>query len=166
VDFRLGVDNDGVVEGFLEIEYWLEHLVVDFDKARGFFCGRFVFCSDNGYLVADIAHILIQNESIVGAWLGVALACSRNGDAGAILPCEDACNTWHLERFARVDRHDARKGVRAPDELDIECILRREVIGIGRPAEHKTFSVYFGNIVCYHVEFLCCIELFGACRGR
>ncbi len=117
VDTGLGVDDDGIVEGLLEIEHGLQHLILDLDEGGGLLRDRFALGGDHGHLVADVAHVFVEDEAVVWTRLRVALSCPRYGNARAVLPGEHAGDSGKRERLDGVDRENAGEGVGAAHEF-------------------------------------------------
>jgi hypothetical protein len=94
----LGVDDYGVVEGLFKVEHGLQHFILHLDERGGLFRDRFALGGDNRHLIADVAHVFVEDEAVVRARFRVALSGPRDGNARAVLPREHAGDAGKSER--------------------------------------------------------------------
>ncbi len=165
MNFGFRMYYDRIVQSLFEIQNRLQNLILHFDEHRSFFCCSFVFCCHHCNLISHIAHIFIENKSVMRAGLWVSLTSSRDRHTWAILPCQDTGYARQRKRFGRVYRYYSSKSMRASNKLDIESIGWGKIIGKGWSTEHQTFPIDLCYIVSDNIEFLGCFERF-TIRGR
>ena len=119
------------------VDSWFERLVFDLHRVRAVFGGGFVLGQDNRHGLADVRRAIQGHHD--------AAVFDRLADVGygQVLGFQHAHDTWHRFGSRRVDRHDARRGVRTAhqprvqqprqDQVAGEAHLSGETLGRVRP---------------------------------
>ena len=116
----LGVNHDVVIECLGKVEQRFEHLVVDLDELERLVGGLLGLGSDNRHLLVLIAHKVLEDQTVVGTRLRIALAGNGKAALGHVLVGVNAHDAGHLKGARGVDGTDLGTGIGAALEFDDE----------------------------------------------
>ena len=114
----LGVDHDVVIERLGKVEQGLEHLVVDLDELECLVGGLLGLGGDDRHLLVLVAHQVLEDQTVVGTRLRIALAGDGKAALGHVLVGVNAHHAGHLQGARRINGADLGAGIRAALELD------------------------------------------------
>ena len=137
----LVVDDGGVVQRLLHVDDGGQLLVGDLHGLHARGGSGLGLGYDHGHLVAHVAHVAVEEDRVIGARLGEALAGQREAVVGHVIRAEDRDDAGDLERAALVDTRDQGVGVPAAHELHHEGALGNEVGGVDRRAGEQGVGV-------------------------
>ncbi len=121
-------------DGFLDIENSRQGLVGHVDEANGGLGNSQRVGGHRSHAVADIAHLVIEADLVVGRRIRVRLAAGRVLNALDVTAMDDGAHAGQRPRLAVVDGNDARVGVRTGQQLGIEHAPHFDVVNEGRIA--------------------------------
>ena len=143
----LGVDHDVVIERLGKVEQGLEHLVVDLDELERLVGGLLGLGGDDRHLLVLVAHEVLEDQTVVGRRLWVALTGNGKAALGHVLVGVDAHDTGHLQGARGVDGADLGAGIGAALEFDDERAGGHHIAGIDRTALEQGLRVLLGLLV-------------------
>ena len=109
----LGVDHDVVIECLGKVEQRLEHLIVNLDELECLVGGLLGFGGNDRHLLVLVAHEVLEDQTIVGTRLRVALTGDGKAALGHVLIGVNAHHAGHFQGARRIDGADLGAGVRA-----------------------------------------------------
>ena len=116
----LGVDHDVVIECLGKVEQRLEHLVVDLDELECLVGGLLGFGGNDRHLLVLVAHEVLEDQTVVGTRLRIALTGDGKAALGHVLVSVNAHDAGHLQGARRIDGADLGAGIGAALELNDE----------------------------------------------
>ena len=143
----LGVDHDVVIECLGKVEQRLEHLVVDLDELERLVGGLLGLGGDNRHLLVLIAHEVLENQTVVGTRLRIALAGNGKTALGHVLVGVDAHHAGHLQGARRIDGADLGASIRAALEFDDERAGGHHIARVDGTALEQGLRVLLGLLV-------------------
>ena len=103
------MDHDVVIECLGKVEQGLEHLVVDLDELERLVGGLLGLGGDDRHLFVLVTDEVLENQTVVGTRLRIALAGNGKTALGNVLVGVDAHDTGHLQaRDVSIERILAR----------------------------------------------------------
>ena len=110
----LGVHERGIVLGSAEIQHGIEHVVGYLDARKRRIGGLLVFRGDNRHHVAHVAHMAIDDQTVVGACLRIGLPRVAEALTWHVFPGEHVHHAGDFLRLRRVDVLHHGVGMGAP----------------------------------------------------
>ena len=109
----LRMDNDRIIQGFMEVKNGLQHLIIHFYKGKRLVYAFFIPSGNNGGHIADMTHVAVKDEPVKRA--GIWICLSGKGKTSAVLrhvfPSENGFHAVHLHGGGKVDIPNYRVGV-------------------------------------------------------
>ena len=160
--------------GFLDGEDGRQDFVFHLDLLHRFLCCFQGFGYDGGNTVADVADLHVEESSVMGTGLGVALAGLHVVGLGRVECREDFNDTLHLAGLCVIYALDVRTGVRASehdhvagiggdvvlDECSLTCYKLRAVDLRGRFSDYVELGPEAGSY------FRCVLAFFHLLTGK
>ena len=143
----LGVDHDVAIECLGKVEQGLEHLVVDLDELECLVGGLLGLGGDNRHFLVLVAHQVLENQTVVGTRLRIALAGNGKAALGHVLVGVDAHHAGHLQGARRIDGADLGAGIRAALELDDQGAGGHQVARVDGTPLKQGLRVLLGLLV-------------------
>ena len=128
----LGMNQNRVVLGLMEVQNRLEHLVLDLNHAQ-----RTVDClvgltCDNRDRVTDKAHAAVKNQAVIRRGFREGLASHGETVLRNILISQHAGDARYLLGDVHVDVLDQRMRVGRAQNFDDQRVLGSDIVGIDR----------------------------------
>ena len=110
----LWVHKRGIVLSSAEIQHGIEHVVGHLDARKGRLGSLLVFRGDNRHHVAHVAHMAIDDQTVVGTCLRIGLSRVAEALPWHVFPGEHVHHAGNLLRLRRVDVLHDGVGMRTP----------------------------------------------------
>ena len=143
----LGVDHDVIIERLGKVEQRLEHLVVDLDELERLVGGLLGLGGDDRHLLVLIAHEVLEDQTVVGTRLRIALAGDGKAALGHVLVGVDAHDARHLQGARRIDGADLGTGIGAALELNDERAGGHHIARVDGTALEQSLRVLLGLLM-------------------
>ena len=120
-----------------------QHLIVDVDQGGRRFGLGGRLGHHQRHLVADVAHLVLGEQGMLGLFHRTAVdrldepAAGQPADSGEILTREDREHARGAARRGRVDRADRRVRVGATQEAGVGLVRKSDVVGVLPGARQK-----------------------------
>ena len=143
----LGVDHDVVIECLGKVEQGLEHLVVDLDELERLVGGLLGLGGDDRHLFVLVTDEVLENQTVVGTRLRIALAGNGKTALGHVLVGVDAHHAGHLQGARRIDGADLGAGIGAALEFDDERAGGHHIARVDGTALEQGLRVLLGLLM-------------------
>ena len=143
----LGVDHDVVIECLGKVEQRLEHLVVDLDELECLVGGLLGFGGNDRHLLVLVAHEVLEDQTVVGTRLRIALTGDGKAALGHVLVSVNAHDTGHFQGARCVDGADLGAGIGAALEFDDERAGGHHIARVDGTALEQGLRILLGLLV-------------------
>ncbi len=143
--FRM--DEDWVILGGVIIQYRFQHFILHFDEFQRFIDAFIIFTCHDGNHVAREAHMAVDEQAVIGAGLGVSLACLgvAAGILRHILPGKDGLDARHFFCHSGIDILHDSVGMGRTEQFDDKAVAGNKVIHIDRLTGHELHGIFFAK---------------------
>ena len=145
-----GVHQHRVVFGRVEVEHRLEDFIGDLDARKRRGCGLLGFGGHDGDHVAHIAHVPVDDQSVVGTGFRVGLPGVAKARLRNVFPGVDVNNAGDFFRLGRVDAVHDGVGMRAAQKLHHQRV-GRDVLRVERLAQKQLQRVFLADRLAHRL---------------
>ena len=141
------MDHDVVIECLGKVEQRLEHLVVDLDELECLIGGLLGFGGNDRHLLVLVAHEVLEDQTVVGTRLRIALTGDGKAALGHVLVSVNAHDAGHLQGARRIDGADLGAGIGAALEFDDQGAGGHHIARVDGTALEQRLRVLLGLLM-------------------
>ena len=119
-----------IILGLMKIQNGRKHFVLYFQELPRTVHAFFIFSGNNRHRISHVAHMLIEDQTVIRAWFRVGLSCHCKTLFRHILPGINRLNARNTLCCRLFHGFYDCIGMRTPQYLDNQTILRHQIIYI------------------------------------